>query len=135
MDIQQIAKIFIPILFTALLGSVITRHHKARERRIESFDKFKDSFIPTVQIIIKTSHVPDDYIALPSYFSNQESIMLAFRSNLRGKCLGTFDEKWKQYEEWQTACKDYQTCVYKVHFEGHDIIDLINEMIEIARKV
>ncbi len=101
MDTHQIAKIFIPILVTALLGSIITRQHKARERFIEEYDRFKGTFHPTIQTLERKSRGPGDFFAFTENFINQEAAMIAFRDNLTGKRRRRFDAKWNRTNENQ----------------------------------
>lgn len=122
-------------MLAALLSSVITRKHKERERIITSLETFKDSFIPTVQIINKTPKIPADFENFTTHFTTQESAMYAFRSNLKGNNLISFDEKWKEYQRWHQECHTYDRCVANVCMNGHEMIALINEIIEIAKKV
>lgn len=133
MDTQQIAKILIPILITALLGSVITRQHKARDRFVEAYDRFKETFIPTIQTLERTSRGPGDFFAFPENFIKQETAMIAFRDNLRGKRRRLFDEKWNEYKVWQNDFMQYEMCVVNVNLHGQEFKTFILELLEIAK--
>lgn len=125
----------------ALIGiwadHLLTDIRNKKERLITQYTAFKDSFIPTVQIINKTPRTPEDFQLFPTHFENQERIMYAFRGNLKGDTLSSFDQKWKEYKEWQKSCNEsYEICVVTVGTHGHEIIALINELLYIAgRKV
>lgn len=125
----------------ALLG-IWTDHLLAdirnkKERLTAQYTTFKDSFIPTVQAINKNPRIPEDFRHFPTHFENQEKIMYAFRVNLRGRQLRSFDQKWEEYKEWQKACNEsYEMCVVTVGTHGHEIISTINGLLHIAgRKV
>lgn len=105
-----------------------------KERIVTQYTAFKDSFIPTIQIINKTPKKEEDFIAFTTYFTAQEAAMLAFRNNLKGGTLSSFDEKWEEYQEHYKTCSDYASCVYHVCQNGHEIISVVNELLFIAGK-
>jgi flagellar biosynthesis/type III secretory pathway ATPase len=41
---------------------------------------------------------------------------------------------WAEYNEIHRECKQYETCVALIGLRGHEIIDLINRMIDLAQK-
>ena len=117
------------------VGHLLTDSRNKKERIVTQYTTFKDSFIPTVQIIKNSNQIPEDSKIFTSYFVVQEATMYPLRSNLKGAALSCFDEKWKEYQEWHKACDTYDHCVSIVAFNGHEIITLIDDMIEIAKKV
>lgn len=119
-------------LLDNLINHRLTDARNKKERLTTQYIAFKDSFIPTIQIINKTPKKEEDFIIFPTHFATQEAAMYAYRSNLEGDALSSFDEKWAEYQEHHKACSDYQSCVYHVCQNGHEIISVINELLHIA---
>jgi len=141
-----IEKIFIGslgILLTALLSSIIARHHKARERRVEAFDKFKDSFIPTFLIIDTGIIATRNFSDLVALFEIQKIAMLTFIDHLKGSIRRNFEEKWNKYQDWH---REYNELENKAPHreEGKAILmelmitgkfkNMITEILEAAKK-
>ena len=108
---------FIGILLTALLGSILTRQHKARDRFNAAAETFRSAFLPS---ITRLNTEPGSHRnILAEEFGRHQKAAIAFRQHL-GRRIKRFDKAWQAYE----AHAKEQTDVPILAFLGTEVLDM-----------
>lgn len=109
------------ILLGAFIGNWIshyfTDYRNRKERYKNTYNAFLESFLPSIQILIKESgtFTPDDFRNFITYYSVQETAMLRILVELNKRSIIKFKGKWNEYRNWQKQCNEnYEMCVMTI---------------------
>lgn len=113
----EIAKWIIGILLTSLLGSIIYRSHKARERFTKFADDFKAAFLPAITML--NTQLGSDREILQGEYPKHRDAAIIFKEHLSFR-KAAFEKAWQAYE---AHCKE-RTDVPVLAFIGTEVLDM-----------
>lgn len=141
-------KIDNPVIIVALLGICATlfgilAYHRltlwrnSKERCNDTYEAFKASFIPSIQILSKEplTFRPDDFVTFQKLFISQNTAKLKLTDTMNNRNLNRFNSKWQEYKDWQDNCNTYERTVMTIGIASNRecVLKVINELLDIAK--
>ena len=132
-NVIAIAGIIIGIIFLVLWD--------IRKRRQDRIDTFIDPFL-RFKTIFETKSIPDHASYnrfITNLFAEQDNAMSIIRNRMDGKTKTAFDNKWAEYKDERESYKRYwdtgPSGKVLLHVHSKQLIDRIDELIKIAKKI
>lgn len=107
----------IAVLLVPLIGSIIYRSHKSRERFTKFADDFKSAFLPAITQL--NTRLGSDREILQSEFPKHRDAAIIFKEHLSFR-KAAFEKAWQAYEDHYKE----RTDVPILAFIGTEVLDM-----------
>ena len=134
----------LPVLLTALIGSIIYRKHKDKEIFNDTAVKFRDEFANELTIIKsrKQGDTPEADQILSAAFQKHAAAVERFRPFLSPKDIPAFNKTWNEYHKdedgndaWYQYAEECTGLHDKYPHEPHLMaIERIENLLKLARQ-